>query len=266
MLRPGPLTLVLLALLATPRDAAAVYSAPLTRVRIDSDRSEHTPSLLYLRDSSGGDRSTDTLGYGAQYVFQTEWASGFGLQLTGLLGRADVTVRPEQLGAVEVTGQGLLAGAQLRAYHDLWHGAAGAGRPSALTGFVNLRYARWHASGSVPVGTYRSAELSFSNAVWSAGAGLMAELSLGAHVSVCPYAWFSPVLDRARDLRIPGAVDSRVRGHFDLDRPLRVGLDLWLYPSGLASDGHLALSTIASLVDTSGNGAQELSVVLGYTF
>jgi hypothetical protein len=263
-----PAALLALLVLAVPRPAAAVYSAPLTRVRIEADRTENTPALLYLRDSTGGDHSIDTTGYGAQYVLQTEWASGFGLQLTGLLGRAEVTVHPPHLGTATVvgTGTGLLAGGQVRAYHDLWHGAAGGGRPSALTGFVNLRYARWSASGSVPLGTSTSAVLSFSNSVWSAGAGLMAELVLGDHLSLCPYAWFSPVLDHRRSLRIPSTVDEELAKHIELNRPLRVGVDVWLYPSGLTSDSHAALSAIASLIDTSGSGGQELSIVLSYTF
>lgn len=49
-------------------------------------------------------------------------------------------------------------------------------------------------------------------------------------------------------------------------QPIRVGIDAWIYPWGKAKEDHVALSAIASLIDTKGKGNQEFSLVLGYTF
>jgi MarR-like DNA-binding transcriptional regulator SgrR of sgrS sRNA len=93
----------------------------------------------------------------------------------------------------------------------------------------------------------------------------MAELACGPYVSILPYAWFAPSLYRHKQA---SENELRVEANdgFSLTRPLRVGLDVWIYPFGAASSTHFSASIIASLVDNSGNGAQETAVVVGWTF
>jgi hypothetical protein len=247
--------LVVLLCLA-PTIAHASYSPPLTRVRIDRDATTHTPSLLYATDERNGALiSTELDAYGAQYLFQKEWANGFGVQLGGAAAYASLDVAGR---AVKVVGDGYLLGAQARFYGML--GADdifSAGRPSAVTAFVNLRAVYYAAGGD-------NFDAQFHN--FSAGAGFMAELAFTQYFSICPYAWFSPGLRQKTSYRLADQAALSEGVGFSLRQPLRAGVDVWIYFLGKSSDAHVALSVIASLVDTKDGGNSETAFVLSYTF
>lgn len=252
------------ALLAAPAEAA--YTPPLTRVRIDRFRLTHTPSIVYARDVKQGVLlETQLAVLGGQYVGQLETEAGFGVQVGVSLAwaqvDADLLARPSPSPIFQ--GSGVFLGGQLRLYQMLWSGwfSDGGGRPHAVTAFVNLRATRYSSSDTRDLGD-RTAEQSQV----SAGVGLMAELALGDHVSLCPYAWFSPglfAMTRYADRGTPIAEEEKGP---NLRQPLRVGADVWLYWGGAETEAHLSLSVIASLIDTEGLGNQEVSGVVGYTF
>lgn len=238
--------------------AAATYSPPLTRVRIDADRVTHSPELVFASDLRGESTFVaDARVIGAQYILQLEWAEGFGLQAGAALAHAGVDVTLD--GAPDPRGgrDALFVGSQLRAYAMLWSSPA-SGRAHALTAFVNLRLAHYFA----PDGLLTSTTL-------GAGAGGMAELVLGEHLSVCPYAWFTPGLYSRYSFQVderPGSPRRSSEAGPGLKTPLQFGLDVWIYPAGSRSDQHLSLSVIASLIDTSANGSRTVSGVVGWTF
>lgn len=229
------------------------YSAPLTRVHIDTNEVHHTPQLVYVRDESAGGVPLQIEGQGLQYILQVDRAAGFGAQVTGMIGRANLEIvdRGRDFG-------GILYGGQARVCGEVWNGG-GWGRPHALSVFANFRAVRYSGSGD-------RGESSAAQTQLSGGLGLMAELALGPYVSVLPYAWFSPSLYRHKRAETLAEGRRVASDGASLSRPLRVGLDVWLYPFGPASSTHFSASVIASLIDTSGNGAQETAVVLGWTF
>lgn len=242
----------------------ASYSAPLTRVHIDTDEVHHTPQLVYVRDESAGALSLTLQGEGLQYILQIDRAAGFGAQISGLIGLAELDfvqtiLTPGGTSAEQrVSFDGVVYGGQARLYAEVLHGG-GNGRPHALTLFTNFRAVRY--SGSDDGLAFRSA----AQTQLSAGLGFMAELVCGPYVSLLPYAWFSPSLYRNK--RVEGRdITLRDRDGFSVSRPLRVGVDVWIYPFGAGSSTHVSASIIASLIDTSGNGAQETAVVIGWTF
>ncbi|HSI04949.1 MAG TPA: hypothetical protein VLC93_10745, partial [Myxococcota bacterium] len=179
--------------------------------------------------------------------------AGFGAQLSTLIGRASVEIvdRDREFG-------GILYGGQARLYAELLSGG-GWGRPHALTVFANFRAVRYSGSGDRDTSSAAQTQL-------SSGVGFMAELAFGPYVSVLPYAWFSPSLYRHKRAEALGLGREESNQGASLSRPLRVGFDVWIYPFGSASSTHVSASLIASLIDTSGSGAQETAVVLGYTF
>ena len=94
------------ALLLAPASAFATYSPPLTEVRIDRDVVVHTPSLVYANEDRSSSTTDLTLeGYGAQYVGQFEWSSGYGLQvgLAAGAGSVDGDITPARERAAAVT-------------------------------------------------------------------------------------------------------------------------------------------------------------------
>ncbi len=229
----------------------ASYSAPLTRVHIDTDEVHHTPQLVYVQDESAGAVPLVVEGQALQYILQVDRAAGFGAQVSALIGRAAIELvdRDRELG-------GILFGGQARLYAEVLSGG-GWGRPHALTLFANFRAVRY--SGSDDRAAAAQTQL-------SSGFGFMAELACGPYVSVLPYAWFSPSLYRQKRAEVASLVRDTSSQGASLSRPLRVGLDVWIYPFGAASSTHVSASVIASLIDTSGSGAQETAVVVGYTF
>lgn len=229
----------------------AAYSAPLTRVHIDSNAISHTPQLVYVRDDSTAGVNVDISGQALQYILQLEHHKGFGAQLTGSLGRASADIVDRDFDI-----SGILYGGQARVYAEVLTIPTSA-RPHALTAFVNFRAV--HVSAD-------SNRASLSQTALGAGAGFMAEISLCAHVSVLPYAWFSPSLMFDKDVRFTGGERVDFHDGPSLNRPMRAGLDVWIYPRGVASSDHFALSAIASLIDRTGNRGQETAFVLGYTF
>jgi hypothetical protein len=264
----------LVASLLLPSLAHATYSAPLMRVRVDADLMTHTPSVLYASALAfSATAELDLRVTGAQYIFEKEWNSGWGLQAGLALGWAHVSTEqwggPWQNARVAATGDGFFVGGQLRAYRMLWSGffldsrKAGRDRPHAITAFINLRGIFYNASGDVD----GSASGAFSGAfgALSAGLGVMAEFALGNYVSLLPYAWFSPALYARNSYDIAGQERTVSKGP-SVRQPIRVGVDAWVYPWGASNEDHVALSAIASLIDTEGRGNQEFSFVLGYTF
>ncbi|MEO1337656.1 MAG: hypothetical protein AAFV29_18575 [Myxococcota bacterium] len=130
------------AILLAPGTVYAAYSPPLTEVRIDRDVVIHTPSLVYASEARSTATTDLTLsGYGAQYVGQFEWASGYGLQvgLAGGIGQVDGAIADLQ--QPDVATSGYWVGGQLRAYKMLWKSDVDESmvRPSALTAFINVR-------------------------------------------------------------------------------------------------------------------------------
>lgn len=248
-----------------PSIADAAYTPPLTRVRIDADRLTHYPSLFFASDvGDDGVLRTELSSIGAQYILQKEWRSGWGAQVGLGLGRTEASAFVASGLATRVelpSSAGTVVGAQARAYRMLWKSEAGEDeRASALTAFVNLRGLR-HSTGDdgglVPVST--------AILTASMGVGAMAELALGEYVSLCPYAWFSPSLYVRRSYSWGQLTGTRERS-LSVSQPLRVGLDVWIYPLGARSELHVSLSFIASLIDTEGQGSQELSGVAGVAF
>lgn len=229
----------------------SAYSAPLTRVHIDTNAVSHTPQLVYVRDDSTAGIDIDTTSQAFQYILQLESAHGFGAQLTGAIGHSSASFVDR-----DIDVSGILYGGQARIYAELLS-IPTSSRPHALTAFVNFRAIR--SSGSNDRANARQTAL-------GAGAGFMAELVVSRHVSVLPYAWFSPSLMFDKEASIQGAESVDIHNGPTLNRPIRVGLDLWLYPRGIASNDHFALSVITSLIDRTGNRGQETAAVLGYTF
>lgn len=227
------------------------YSAPLTRVHIDSNAISHTPQLIYVRDDSTAGVDLDISGQAVQYILQLEHHSGFGAQITAALGRASADFVDR-----DIDISGILYGGQARIYAEVLTIPTSA-RPHALTSFVNFRAVHVNADSN---------RASLSQTALSAGAGFMAEISLGQYVSVLPYAWFSPSLMFDKDVRVAGGERVDFHDGPSLNRPMRAGLDVWIYPSGVASNDHFALSAIVSLIDRTGNRGQETAFVLGYTF
>ncbi len=229
----------------------AVYSAPLTRVHIDTDTISDTPQFVYFSDTSTGGLQFTIHGEAVQDIFQLERAFGFGVQATAAVGASQQKLTTRRASA---EADGVLYGGQLRVYQEVVS-IAMAGRPFALTLFVNARFT--HTGGS-------SDDVSISQTAWTGGSGFMAEIPVGGHVSILPYAWFSPQLARHKDVRLAGEADDAVNIGFSTTRPLRAGLDVWIYPKGLGSTDHFAASFITSFIDTSGNKAHETSIVAGY--
>lgn len=264
----------LLVVLARARDVSAAYSAPLTRVRIDSDATHYTPSVAYVMDDAGGPLDTQVRGLGAQYVQQWEWANGWGFQIGAMGGGARLTLTLPEAWTVDdhtVELRGYIASGQARFYKEVWTShtyapATGAERPHALTVFATVRTVHTRATVEARDYVRRGGELSWSTFATGLGVGLMAEVALGEALSFCPYAWFSPALARKQTLQVPGREDAVTRGGFSVGQPLRVGADVWFYPHGTGDESHWALSTIASFIDTEDEGRRELSVVLSYTF
>ena len=248
-----------LALLA-PTLAEAAYSPPLARVRIDEDRLTFAPSLFFANEqSSGSILRTELLAIGPQLILQKEWRFGLGVQGGLALGHATVGAGPASDQGALAESTGILTGAQLRIYYMVFASRSD-GRPHALTVFTNLRYLAYDTSTEV-FGGLLTAKLS----AVSAGVGAMAEIALGDHVSVLPYAWFSPSLHTKRSYGF-GAVRREETGAISVRQPLRVGIDVWIYPFGAHSEDHIALGVIGSLLDTEGGDNQEVAGVLGYSF
>lgn len=266
---------VCLAILLLGNTSHATYSAPLMRVRVDANLITQTPSLTYASSLAfGTDSELDLRVTGAQYILEKEWQSGWGLQFGAALGWAHVTT--EQWGSpwssrLSATGNGLFVGAQLRAYRMLWSGfftsagKAGKDRPHAVTAFINLRGIFYTASGDFKGGSGAATDFSGNFAALSAGLGLMAELVVSNCFSILPYAWFAPALWK-RNAYDFASTEKIVTAGPSVRQPIRVGIDAWVYPWGATKEDHVALSAIASLIDTQGKGNQEFSLVLGYTF
>ncbi|MCK6550863.1 hypothetical protein L6R52_33810 [Myxococcota bacterium] len=250
--------------LATAAPAWASYSAPLTRVLIDRDRATHTPSFFYASDLKTGARiKSDLDTWGLQYVAQLEWANGWGLQLGAAAAYmdADFWTDTRPVGRAH----GWLAGGQVRGYKMVWSADSGNEHPHALTAFTNLRVVTYDGTGQKRLMVGDAERIDVSSLSISAGLGAMLEISLASWISVCPYAWISPSFKQ--DTRYNSAVDGPVedRATLSLRQPLRTGFDVWIYPF-TASESHISLSAIASLIDTEGKGNKELSFVLSYTF
>lgn len=247
---------LVVAIMVWPSASEATYSPPLTRVRIDADRVTHSPELVWAMDRRDeGAFVADARVLGGQYLLQLEWASGLGLQVGAALAQASVDVT---VGPASFEGQGtVFVGGQLRAYAMVWSSPASA-RAHALTAFVNVRGAH-----------YAAPDGHLSSTVLSGGLGAMAELVLGEYVSVCPYAWLTPGFYSAYAFRGEGPggpVERAMSVGPGLRTPLQVGVDVWLYPLGGASDEHVSLSVIASLIDTSAQASRSVSGVVGWTF
>jgi hypothetical protein len=240
-------------ILALCHIVVAVYSAPLTRVHIDTDAIADTPQLVYVSDESTGGLQFTIRGEAVQDIFQFERAFGFGVQATAAIGASQQKLVGRRATA---EADGILYGGQLRVYQELLS-VAMPGRPFALTAFVNARVVR--TSGS-------SDEVSIAQTAWGAGSGFMAEIPIGGYVSILPYAWFSPTLSRRKRVQVAGDSDSVANIGFSTTRPLRAGVDVWIYPKGPGSADHFAASVISSFIDTSGSRAHETSIVVGYTF
>lgn len=258
--------LIFAALVGEARPAAATYSPPLTRVRIDADRVTHTPELVLAFDRR--DEATfraDAQVVGLQYILQIEREAGFGVQLGAAIGQASVALTVASgLSPAGPEPSALFAGAQARFYAMLWSHPY-AGRAHALTGFVNLRFAHYSTLSDQEA-------FQISNTTISAGVGAMAELVLGEYVSVCPYAWLSPGLysHYAVSELLTGIRGGPARFERDAGpgfrTPLQLGLDVWIYVRGAQSDQHLSLSVIASMIDTSDQSSRALAGVIGWTF
>jgi hypothetical protein len=248
-------------------EADAAYSAPLIQVRVDQDRIDQAPSLLYASDNFKDDAFGRTAKItGAQYMVQVDRRSGWGVQAALSLGWAEVSLNPSA--GEPVDGTGPFVGGQLRAYAQLYNAVLfprlGA-RSSWVTGFMNLRAIAYdvHQGGSDANGAIDRAG---REAQLGGGIGAMAEIAFGSVVSVCPYAWFSPSLFRFQRYSDHGVTELEFRQGFEATQPVRVGIDVWIYRHGIESDDHVSLSAIASLIDTTGRGNQELSTVLSYVF
>lgn len=272
-MRAVQLTVVVMLLLQ--QTALAAYSAPLMRVRIDADTRTHTPSLAYASSLAFSTETELDLRFsGAQYIFEQEWKSGWGVQLGLALGWAHVTTEQPGLAGgdrLQATGNGLFLGGQLRVYKMLWSGffgstgKVGQDRPHAVTAFVNFRGIYYNASGDFESGSAPSGDFSGSFGAIGMGVGVMAEFVPSNYVSILPYAWFSPALWKRNGYTFD-STERIVTGGPSVRQPIRVGIDVWFYPEGARSEDHIALSAIASLIDTEDKGNQEFSLVLGYTF
>jgi hypothetical protein len=248
---------VAIGLMSIAPAAEATYSPPLNRVRIDRDRSNHSPMLLWADEERSFVAGGFELGVlGAQYLGQLEWESGFGIQAGLAIGRVGLQ---GTLRSVAFDAGGVFTGGQLRVYQMLWSGGEGA-RPHALTAFVNLRAVYYFAEDAAG----RSDRITLELFNLTGGVGLMAELSLFPWLSFCPYAWLTPGVTStlAYDL---GGSRFDADGGPNLRTPLLFGADLWIYPLGVRDDAHFSLSVLASLIDTSGDGNRLVSGVLGYT-
>jgi hypothetical protein len=249
-------------LFAIPGPAYATYTAPLVRVLIDRDLVDQTPSVAYTTSSIDDDtKSTELIFTGAQYILQAEWAGGYGFQAGLGVGQAEARLALPSRG-LSFSGTGLLLGGQLRAYAMVADGTIvdWTSRRSALTGFANVRAIHYSAGSD-------SAGFQAENTTISGGVGAMAELALMPWLSICPYAWFSPSLYGTSKYSL-GAAASPIETStgWSLRQPIRVGIDAWIYPLGDGSEDHFSLSAITSLIDTSGHGSRETSIVLGFTF
>ncbi len=252
------------ATLLLPSLANATYSPPLTQVRIDRDHVSHTPNIVYASEKkTTASTDLELTGFGVQYIGQKEFKSGFGLQLGAAVGVANVdgTVAKLAFTGLTVETQGLWAGGQLRIYQMLYKSEVDEAvkRPSAVTAFVNLRGLYYKTSGDSALS---KADLEFFTI--AGGVGLMAEFSLSDHISLCPYAWLTPGLNTRLDYRL-GQVEYNSRFGFTLRNPLLVGLDIWVYPFPPNWNDHVALSLLASLIDTDGQD-RTIAAVIGYTF
>ncbi|MEQ9499395.1 MAG: hypothetical protein RIT81_21095 [Deltaproteobacteria bacterium] len=245
-----------------PRLAEATYSPPLTRVRIDADRTLHTPSVLYASERKTTPATDVELkAWGAQYLGQFEFDSGFGLQIGAAAGLANVDGAVGGREAFTVDTDGVWLGGQLRAYQMVWSSTVAEGeRPSALTAFVNLRTLYYDTRGTERGGG--DADLSLFTL--TGGIGLMAELSVSDYVSICPYAWLTPGVTARLDYTIRDQ-DFSVDGGFTLRNPLLVGVDVWVYLFPPNWEDHLSLSLLLSLLDTQGDD-RTVATVIGYTF
>ncbi len=270
-------TMAFAVLLVALGDAAyAGYSAPLVKVRIVRDHTSHTPSALYSSDTKSDEgRRFHLATVGAQYMLQKEWAEGYGLQ--GALAAGRAKLKTEFGGGPRPTSTGLLLGVQLRTYLMVWSGHLSQprgpknaprqdDRPHAITVFVNLRGLYYATSGTyTPSSSPTRTRFEAKSLHINAGVGLMAEFVVSNHVSILPYAWFSPDLYRFGEWSF-GDTTSEQRIGLSARQPMRVGVDVWIYPSGPHAENHVALSVLASLIDTKAEGSQEFALVLGYTF
>ena len=249
------------ALVTVPAPAYAAYSPPLTEVRIDRDVIVHTPSLVYVTDQrTSSTTDLELTGYGAQYIGQFEWTSGYGLQIGASIGPGSVDGTVSRTDPIAVDTSGFWVGGQLRAYKMLWKSEVDEAveRPSAITAFVNVRALYYQMSGTKE----QRVDLNFSTV--TGGIGAMAEISLGDYISLCPYAWLTPGVSSRLDF--DAETESFVNnGGPTLRTPFLIGIDLWVYPFPPVWDAHISLSVLASLVDTEGDN-QTFAAVVGYTF
>lgn len=253
---------IALGLLLWASPAAATYSPPLTRVRIDAQRAEHTPSLVYASERrTTAATDLELSGWGGQYLGQFDFDFGFGFQVGAAAGYADVDglVGRLALGGVDVETNGYWVGGQLRVYQMLYQSDVGdtGARPSAITAFVNLRTLFYDTSD-------RAAQVDLQFFNLTGGLGLMAEWSVHDYVSICPYAWITPGLVADLDYQV-GASRFEADLGPTLRSPFLVGLDVWIYLFPNDWDSHLSLSVLGSFVDTEGDDTA-IAAVVGYTF
>lgn len=261
MRRVTSLTFVALATWA-PTAAEATYSPPLTHVRIDADRILHTPSVVYASErKTTAATDVELTGWGAQYLGQFEFASGFGFQVGAAAGYAGVDGAVGGRTGTTLATDGYWLGGQLRAYQMVWSSATtDQERPSALTAFVNLRTLFYETTGTERNGG--DADLRFFTL--TGGIGAMAELSVNDYVSICPYAWLTPGVTSRLHYTVRGQ-QFDVDGGVTLRNPLLVGIDVWIYLFPPDWESHLSLSVLASLFDTQGDD-RTVATVIGYTF
>ena len=249
--------------LLIPATASATYSPPLTRVRIDKNKSRHTPSLVYASERrTTAATDLELTGWGVQYLGQLEWEAGFGLQVGAAVGYAGVEgdVGIVNRAGIGVDTDGFWTGGQLRAYYMLYKSKVDEAveRPSAVTAFVNLRGLYYDTSSDEG----EQADLRFFTL--TGGVGAMAEFSLSKYISICPYAWLTPGVTSRLDYRVRGQ-DFAADFGLTLKNPLLVGIDLWVYLFPPNWGDHLSLSVITSLFDDNEDD-QTIATVIGYTF
>lgn len=267
--------LVACSLLGYCSTGAASYTSPLSVVRIDTTAVVHTPALVYgiERESTKNVRAKNQV-TGAEYTGQLLHDSGYG-GLVGLsLMRSALSIdvpRRASGSIINLTGTGYDAAVQLRAYKMLWAGESARDeegrlmtRPSALTlfGGSNLRYSEAERTDEGDRGfTARALRV-------TVGVGLMAELAITNWLSVCPSAWVAPDVLFKSNYDGPSFIPVETKRSGSFKKPVRTAVDIWLYPFGTASEEHVTLSFLTSLVDRDkeGDGDAEFAVTLSYTF
>ncbi len=250
-------------LVMAPTLAHSAYSPPLTEVRIDRDVTVHSPSLVYVSENrTTVDTDLRLSGFGAQYIGQFEWSSGYGLQVGAAIGPGQVDGSIVGDDGLSLDTSGFWVAGQLRAYKMVWKSEVDESeeRPSALTLFVNLRGFHYSMEGSE---NSESVELSFSTL--TGGVGAMAEISVSDYISVCPYAWLTPGVASRLDVRATGRDPLIVDGGPTLRNPFLVGVDIWIYTSPPNWNDHVSLSILGSFIDTEGDD-RTIAAVVSYTF